>query len=156
MALPLACQGMRKHLSLAVLLALFPLLPARADLDDADLSNKQSSTPSEKVYKAWCGVDQKDCKVKFRNGRMIVNEGSGITSAQVIELERRIAYRAKLMNCTADRWREEHGQKEYAIKYRSDSVTKSALITFVHSPTDQKFKRDLQKWIGKTITTSPN
>lgn len=146
----------RKSLSIAVLIALFPLLPAQADLDDANMSNIESRTPSEKVYEAWCGVNQNDCKVKFRNGRMIVNNGSGITSNQVLELERRLACRAKIMDCSSDRFREENSQKNiYSNIYQSQERLKGTdyIRAYVNR---SKIQRDLQKWIGKTITTSPN
>ena len=54
----------------------------------ADLGSAEDGIGEKKlsgtIYDAWCGnKSNEDCKVKFENDRLIVNNGSGITVEQV-------------------------------------------------------------------------
>ena len=100
---------MRRFLFLAIGLGLmFPTF-ANADLGDADLQKSGSNATSTKVYDAWCGrfpftfrkPKGVDCKVRFENRRLIVNQGKGITPDQVVnvKLERRCKDTALWVTC---------------------------------------------------------
>ena len=137
--------------------------PVNADLGGADVSGGVGTAASSKVYDAWCGTEYNDCKVKFRDGRLIVNSGTGITSSQLVSV-------TKLSICrlhSAGNWgggcSNAYGtvftglfNNEYTIEYNSEDGYRSALITFRDSSTDIKFNRDIETWMGEVMEpTSP-
>ena len=142
---------------------LIPLLAAlalptavMADLGGADLPNAGSFSTSNKVYDAWCGefpITIKppkgvDCKVQFKEGRLIVDNGKGVTTDQIsdVKLEYRCKSNVFLTSCKSRR------DKRYRFNYiDSKGTNKTALITFRHHDTDQLFRTDLEVWLGKPL-----
>lgn len=133
------------------LLALVLALPtaAYADLGGADMTDSGGNT-SGTVYEAWCSRERVDCKVSFRDGRLAVNEGTGIASSQVVSLYKdRVCrqYRFGIKSCYHSQY-----DKDFYITYRSSSgAEKTALITFKHQPTSEQFQRDLEIWSGSVL-----
>jgi len=142
-----------------LLIAPFMLLicsPLKADLGKAEMPAIGPKATSDITHKAWCGEvklsNNTDCKVNFKEGRLIVDQGEGIDISQVVDVERRIICRTKVWKCTGDpSYEEMNGHKEYLIKYRSGSIIKGGQITFHDQRADQLFKKDLERWIGKPI-----
>ena len=137
---------------LFLVLFLFGLIsPVFADLGEADLEESGSNATSTKIYDALCGKEpRKDCKVKFLNGRLIVNNGKGISKEQLVEITREIECEPTFWwNCNAAP--EVNAYKVYRISYSSNNALKTGIITFHHYPTDQMFKSDLQIWMGKPL-----
>ncbi|WP_413359966.1 hypothetical protein [Prochlorococcus sp. MIT 1201] len=147
-----------------VLIGLSSSNPAKADLGGADVSGGVGSAPSSKVYDAWCGIEYNDCKVKFRDGRLIVDSGTGITSSQLVSVTKLSICR---LHSAGASWgggcSNAYGavftglfNKEYTIEYNSKDGYRSALITFRHNDTDIKFNRDIETWMGEVMEpTSP-
>jgi len=85
---------MKRFLLLAVNAGLLSPIAAKPDLGGADLPSSQNVT-SGKIYKAWCGVipkkqkvkDRKDCSVQFKDDRLVVDEGKGISKDQLISVK---------------------------------------------------------------------
>ena len=149
-------------------LLLLPLLlglssPALANLGDAE--DGMENRVSDRIYEAWCGSKtNKDCKVKFRNNRMIVNEGTGITKDQLLSISRekilfmssrkskqdQLDHGAPCGPDTFDRNRPSC-QSHFFIKYKDMSGNlRNALIRFGSRSTGRagQFKNDIENWSG--------
>ena len=161
-----------KRLLLPLLAALALPTALMADLGGADLPNSGSFSTSNKVYDAWCGQFEYtfkppkgvDCKVQFKNGRLIVDDGNGITKDQIrkVKLELRCKDTFLLSSCA-----DGHRDKRYRINYVDSKMSwwsewlqnlrgkvvanKTALITFRDRDTDEFFRNDFEVWLGFPI-----
>ena len=149
---------MKRLLLLALTAGLLSPIAAKADLGDADLKKSGSNATSTKVYNAWCGrfpftfrkPKGVDCKVRFENRRLIVNQGKGITPDQLInvKLERRCKDTALWVTCGYPN----EEDKRYTFTYKSSMwEQKTAMITFRDQDTDNQFRSDLETWMGKPL-----
>jgi hypothetical protein len=123
--------------------------PAKADLGSADVT-KPGTGSSGNSYQAWCGEKKENCKVRFSDGRLVVNNGNGIQRTQVINtyFERVCRrYFLGLPDCFRHQF-----DKEYTITYLdSNSSERSALITFSHEKTYKKFDADFRIWADRIL-----
>ena len=136
----------------------------QADLGSAEagIENKKLS---DTVYDAWCGSkNNTDCKVKFEDGRLIVNDGKGITADQVLDMRQMwmlFFEEAKRKN-TGDHGAKCHGafggstrpscHNHFVIEYMDSSgESRIALIRFRHAARSYQFQADLETWSGKTF-----
>ena len=74
-------------------LLLLPLMlgiasPTYADLGPADTSPK-AEEPNQTKFDAWCVEKYADCLATLENGRLMVDESTGISSEQIIQWTRR-------------------------------------------------------------------
>ena len=119
------------------------VLPAKSDLGGADITGSGFTTGN--TYDAWCGNDFVDCKVQFSDGRLIVNEGSGILASQLHSVTfNRICrdYALGMPNCFSYQY-----NKEWTIKYRGSlGSLRTAKISFRHERTADSFRQDFETW----------
>jgi len=132
--------------------------PIYGNLGDADTTGGMHQRTSGKTYDAWCGIEYKDCKVRFKNDRLTVNSDEGILSDQVVSITKESLCRIQA-GWGASGCQNTYGavftglfNKEYTIEYNSEEGYRSALITFRHDGTDKKFNRDLEIWIGEIMS----
>ena len=125
----------------------------KADLGGADITGKDGSTTTGRVYDAWCGSDFNDCEVSFKNDLLSVNESSGITRNQLVSVTMERVCRQKSFggfgppSCFKSQY-----NKEYSITYKnSENQERTALISFRHEPTYKSFNRDFQIWMGDVL-----
>ena len=136
---------MRRLLAAAVFagMSFATVMPARSDLGGADITGSGFTTGN--TYDAWCGNDFVDCKVQFSDGRLIVDEGSGILASQIQSVVfNRICrnYALGMPNCFSYQY-----NKEWAIKYRDSSgILRTGKISFRHERTANAFKQDFEIW----------
>ena len=127
-------------------------MPVNADLGDAD---QDTSVKDGTTYDALCGKAKKDCKISFVDGRMKVNDGGGILPRQIARVQKSEICRKKglfgMSGCTNS-----YGtmrnllDKEFTITYRDSDTgeNKSALITFLHTETSERFMEDIINFGG--------
>jgi len=135
--------------------------PAGDGIEDKKLPYTVSNT----VYDAWCGSkNNTDCKVKFEDGRLIVNDGKGITADQVLDMRQMwmlFFEEAKRKN-TGDHGAKCHGafggstrpscHNHFVIEYMDSSgESRIALIRFRHGTRSNMFYNDLANWSGMTF-----
>ena len=139
-----------KQLLLAPFLLGF-ISPVFADLGEANLDVKEVSqrdNPSEVVYDAWCGKVSKEtkneCKVQFKEGKLKVNQSSGITADQVIS--------AKYEEiCKFGIFHSRNCLDSYSFEYNSQGSKKVGLINYSNAKVNKLFLKDIEKWLGKEI-----
>lgn len=137
------------HRFLLTLLILFPT-HVFAGLGGADVTTPGSRT-TENTYDAWCGKKFQDCKVKFEDGKLIVNDGDGIYPSQITgvllqHICRRFVF--GLPDCMM----QYQLNKEWTITYiDSSSLTRTAKITLSHQETADNFEQDFQIWQNKIM-----
>ncbi len=139
-----------KHLLLAPFLLGF-ISPVFADLGEANLNSDETykrDNPSEIVYEAWCGKVSKEskneCKVQFKEGRLKVNDSSGITSDQIINAKYEEVCKFGIF----------HSRKcldTYSFEYDSKGSKKVALINYSNAKVNKIFLKDIEKWLGREI-----
>jgi len=133
------------------ILALVPHIPtaAVADLGKADVTEENSRT-SGSNYAAWCSRNRIDCKVSFKNSRLIIDDGDGITASQVSSIYKEAIcrqYRFGIQSCFPSQY-----DKDFYITYKSNSGSeKTAQITIKHQATADQFQRDLEIWFGSIL-----
>ena len=148
-----------KRLLLPLLAALALPTAVNADLGGADLQNSQSGALSGNTYEAWCGVipkkqkvkDRKDCLVKFKDNRLIVDDGKGILKDQLLSIKLNVICDVNFWwnTCAAP---QELGDKRYTINYQSSKGKESkGIITLRDFETDMEFRDDLQIWMGEEL-----
>ena len=125
--------------------------PSNNDLGGADITGPDGGTTTGNTYAAWCGKDFIDCDVTFKDDRLSVNNGSGITRDQLVNVTmERICriYTFGIQDCFRSQY-----NKEYSITYKSfDSAQeRTALISFRHEKTYRNFNRDFQIWMGDVL-----
>ena len=114
--------------------------PVRADLGAADMPIDESG----QVYNALCGKDEQDCRVAFKDGRLVVDSGAGISDSQVVRLTYEKIH-------TGD-WLSTWHYHEYRVKYRTNSGSDSiGIIRFYNDGVSDEFKRRLEDWVGEPI-----
>lgn len=137
---------------------------ARADLGSAE-DGLGKKTLSGTIFDAWCGDNKNtDCKVKFENGRLIVNGGSGITAEQVTSLT--MNHRIFAVDNNKYESGKEHGhrcmdhvgkesyaigscQVHFWIEYKDSSGnTRNALIRLKRKVRANQLEDDLEAWSG--------
>lgn len=107
--------------------------PAIADLGDADI--KASPSPAyntPKTFQAKCGQSQTNCKIKFSNGKMIINDGNGIYKEQLTRVDNSRTCRQKsiilpfITSCYGEQL-----DYDYLVHYKDKSdQPRAALISF--------------------------
>ena len=137
-----------KKLFLASLL----LLPAPvfADLGGADITAPGSRTTGN-TYDAWCGDEYEDCKVKFEDGKLIVNDGDGIYPSQLTDVLLGHICRRFVFGMP-DCMMQSQLNKEWTITYTDSlSRTRTAKITLLHQKTADNFQQDFQIWQNRVM-----
>ena len=144
-----------RHLTLATFAILFLGMPVKADLAGADITGPTGGTTTGNQYDAWCGESRQDCKITFKNDRLVVGEGSGITKSQVEGVTKTHVCRHRsfgILECTSLDYTARLYDKEFLITYvSSGSDKRTALITFRNQGSSDKFERDLQIWMGSLL-----
>ena len=138
----IALQAMRRFLAAAAFIgaSLLATAPARADLGAADTAIGGSN----RIYDALCGKNEKDCRVAFKNDRLIVDNGDGIGLSQLIGLTYEKIH-------TGD-WLSTWHFHEYRVRYRAENgATSVGIIRFKNDGTSDDFKRDFQDWTGEPL-----
>ena len=134
-------------------------MPCSANLGGADITGPKGSPTSGAKYEALCGLKLEKCEVTFKDERLIVDEGQGISLPQFISVttDRTCRQRAILLPMLKSCYPSQY-DKDFTITYRSDSGEKrSALLVFRPGyllqgvEAYQSFQRDLQVWIGDVI-----
>lgn len=108
-------------------------IPAEANLGDADVRiEPKNAINLSKTYSAKCGKSQKNCRVSFKNGKLIINNGSGIYREQLVRVDTARTCRQKSIllpfatSCFAKQL-----DYDYVFHYKDkDSRQRSALISF--------------------------
>lgn len=151
-----ATSHVRRFLATAAFIsaALLAVNPVRADLGAADIEREKSlNFSSGKMHKAWCKKVGNNCRIKFKNGRMSVDNSKGIESNQVVSItERQVPQDAK--NCgLICVYNQNAVDYEYSIKYTTTSDdTRSARILFSGDSNGWKFfRKDLEDWTGEPL-----
>ena len=119
-------------------------VPAKSDLGGADITKPGTNTTGN-TYDAWCGNDFSDCNVRFSDGKLIVDDGSGILASQLhsVVFERICRkYALGLPNCFQTQY-----NKEWTIKYHdSTNRIRTGKISFRHERTANSFRQDFEIW----------
>ena len=137
-----------KKLFLASLL--FLPAPVLADLGGADITAPGSRTTGN-TYDAWCGDKYEDCKVKFEDGKLIVNDGDGIYPSQLTDVLLGHICRRFVFGMP-DCMMQSQLNKEWTITYTDSlSRTRTAKITLLHQKTADNFQQDFQIWQNRVM-----
>ena len=127
---------------------------AYADLGGAEIESAEpnaKSTMSGRVFDAKCGAKNIDCKIRFSEERFIVDKGSGITAAQLIDV--------KSEKVHTGNWISTWHYHSYNFKCASSSgEEREGAFRFYNDKVNEAFKRDLKIWTKrnsriKNITT---
>ena len=157
---------MRKALSPAVvpmlsILSIFALNSSHAfaDLGGADITEQGGKNTTGASYSAKCGKKAVKCTVAFKDGRLVVDNGEGIQSSQLVNVVTGRTCRQKsiimpwVKSCFTSQY-----DFDFTISYRSsDGSDKSALISFwpgyFHQGEEAyaSFNRDLQIWMRQVL-----
>ena len=148
------------------------LLPASAmfcGAVQADLGSAEDGVGdkalSGTIYDAWCGnKSNEDCKVKFENDRLIVNNGNGITASQIEDIT--MNSRLFVDNRDPNNKGGDHGarcidhrgiesfyrpscQVHFWIEYNDAyGETRNALVRFRNQARAYQFQEDIEAWSG--------
>ena len=143
---------MKYLLLLSTLLLSTP--PSFGQLGSADVSNFEERQIVRTEWDAWCGEKRVECKVKFQNGRLSVDDSEGILPGQVVSIGifRWCRQRAfGFPNCflvSAD--------KDYTLKYLdSDGSTRMATFSIKNWEAAPTFYSDLGVWSKKAVHWIP-
>tara|TARA_Y100000589_G_C26811587_1_gene490081 strand:+ start:61 stop:615 length:555 start_codon:yes stop_codon:yes gene_type:complete len=124
--------------------------PSNNDLGGADITGPYGGSTTGNVYAAWCGKDFIDCDVSFKDDRLSVNNGTGITREQLVRVTMERVCRIRtfgIEDCIKST-----KNKEYTITYKTDlDQERSALISFRNEKTYKNFNRDFQIWMGEVL-----
>ena len=71
---------MRRLIAIAAFIALASPQAALADLGAAD-TTPEPEAPKQTSFDAWCVKKYVDCLAQLENGRLMVDEGKGISAA---------------------------------------------------------------------------
>ena len=132
-----------KRLLLPLLAALALPTAGNADLGEADTIPKVKESKETK-FDAWCVKKYNECSINLENGRLIVNEGTGVSYEQIIEWSKYNIYRRKigLINFIGP-----HHLYTYRFKYKdNDGNLRKAEIVFQNSKYSDKFYEKLKEW----------
>ena len=149
---------MKRLLSAAAAAALLAA-PAHADLGAADSGDRQQL--SGRKHEAWCGTETNlDCIVQFKDGRMIVNAGTGIEVSQVrriIHSQKFFADHAGYVKGAQCNWLglgPKHCHQHYEFNYTaSDGSDRWATIRFMNLQASAGFRADVEAWTGEPLRT---
>ena len=114
-----------KRLLLPLLAALALPTAGNADLGEADTIPKVKESKETK-FDAWCVKKYNECSINLENGRLIVNEGTGVSYEQIIEWSKYNIYRRKigLINFIGP-----HHLYTYRFKYKDKEYSTMAPFT---------------------------
>ena len=117
--------------------------PTYADLGQADTS-PQIEEPKQTKFDAWCIKKYADCLAKLENGRLMVDESTGVSSQQIIEWSRRDIYRPRIGLIS---FIGPHHLYEYTFKYKSkEGKFKEGKIVFQNNKYSDRFYEQLKAW----------
>jgi len=132
---------------------------ALADLGGADITDKSGRNATGESYSARCGIKAVKCTVALREGRLVVDDGAGILSSQVVNVVTGRTCRQTsiimpwVKSCYASQY-----DHDFTISYKAtDGTEKSALIAFrpgyFHQGEEayESFNRDLQIWMRQVL-----
>ena len=130
---------------------------ALADLGAADSGERREL--SGRSHEAWCGTKSNtNCRVKFQDGRMTVDGGSGITASQikqVIHSEKFFADHAGYRKGGKCEWLglgPKHCHEHFEFQYvADDGTTRWATIRFMNRQAAGGFQADVEAWIGQPL-----
>lgn len=124
-------------------------LSANADLGEADVTSPGATTTGSE-YDAWCGNSYKDCKVRFRDGRLVVDAGAGIAREQYKSVYYERVCRNFVFGLSSCYYHQMN--KEYSITYfDSSGVERTAKISFRNEQAAQRFDADFRIWSGSVL-----
>jgi len=137
----------------------------QADLGSAEDGHLNRSKASDRIYEAYCGsIENKKCEVRFLDGRLIVNEGKGISADQVTKVQQR--YLLFFNSRKSKQQKADHGgtciiggtayelerpscQDHIYIQYNDEEGnSKKGLFRFQHKASGRAFRMDLELWSG--------
>ena len=151
-----ATSHVRRFLATAAFIgaSLLATIPAWADLGAAEIDREQSlKFSSNKTHKAWCKKVGNNCRIKFKMGRMLVDNSKGIESNQILSIiERQVPQDAK--NCGfICVYGPNAVDYEYNIEYKTTSADiRNARILFSGDSNGWKsFRKDLEDWTGEPL-----
>lgn len=114
---------------------------AIADLGDANTSI-ESSKIKQTEFDAWCAKKNVDCLVKIEGDRLIVNEGIGISSNQLLQWSKNESYKDRL-----GLFIRPHYLYTYLLKYKTiTGELKEGKIIFQNTKYSDSFYKQLQRW----------
>ena len=117
--------------------------PAISDLGAADTHSAKEEL-NQTQFNAWCVEKYADCLATFDKGRLMIDEGKGISSNQVIKWSRKDIYRRAVgwINFIGP-----HHLYTYTFQYKSsDGVVKEAKIMFQNTKYADRFYGQLKDW----------
>ncbi len=119
------------------------VLPVQADLGAANRTTKPSAL-EQTQFEAWCVEKNTACEVKFENGRLIVDNSSGINASQLIKWSKTDKFESEggFLNFSGP-----HHLYLYDFKYRNNrGEIMEARIIFQNSKYSDKFTKKLKQW----------
>ena len=143
---------MKKILGLSFIVITTSPLVALADLGEADLENNESFVSSE-VHNAYCKVSGNKCTITFVDGKMKVDNSSGIHSSQIISINREPVPTNKPCFLCSEKEKFRQGSDEFLITYTREDGSK-ARAKFLFTPGNgggDKLKRDIEHWLGQKL-----
>ena len=107
---------------------------AKADLGDADvrIDSPSNTRNLSRSFKAKCGKQQRRCTAKFKDGKLIINDGKGIYREQLVRVDTSRTCRQKsivlpfVTTCYGEQL-----DYDYVVHYKDkEERQRSALISF--------------------------
>ena len=116
------------------------------------LENNESFVSSE-VHNAYCKVSGNKCTITFVDGKMKVDNSSGIHSSQIISINREPVPTNKPCFLCSEKEKFRQGSDEFLITYTREDGSK-ARAKFLFTPGNgggDKLKRDIEHWLGQKL-----
>lgn len=117
--------------------------PTYADLGPADTSPK-AEEPKQTKFDAWCVNKYSDCLAKLENGRLMVDQSTGVSAEQIIQWSRNDTYR------TPEGWINfigPHHLYTYVFKYKDENGRqREGRIVFQNTKYADRFYKRLREW----------